>query len=159
MKLTWLKSSKGNSEIPLIIIVIIGAFFLAGGQYMFQGLTSTDDTSINPGSGSAPLPSSDWSIELEDTTCDSTSNLSKVTVVLHGPSAGYYTITIDSQVASTNVYTPSAQNNQTIELPLSNNLGFNTKPWIIKLFSGIIPVGTNTSTPQTQKDMEPTSCT
>lgn len=142
------KNSRGETDILVVIIIIIGAFLLIGGQFLFQKTKPT--TQRNPGgnSGSSKdtLPPA-WRIEqiTNGANCDSESQSSQVGIAFHGTAPGYYRIEIQNndvfqpvrtEGAIYNTFTPNANNVQANTLLLKNADGFNTKTWKIVLLRG-----------------------
>lgn len=131
-----LGSRKGGMEILILITIVIAGFFFAGGQSAFEMIYPDDEDLTPTTTPAAQQQQQEWAIELINVRCDSASQISNVSVGLHGPQNGYYTIFMDGVGVSTNEYTPSPQGDESVILPLPNTLGFNSKPWSISLYGG-----------------------
>lgn len=156
MKISF-KSQKGEMETLILIVIVVAAFVFVGGQSAFDMIYPDEDATPTPTPTQGSLNSkSDWSVEYIATTCDEVNQISNVSVGLHGSQAGYYTISVNGAIKSTQTFTPNSQNLMSIQLPLPNSMEFNTKQWVIELFSG----GSNGSggTSQVSKTMNPTNC-
>lgn len=167
---------KGASELYVVIVVIIGAFLLAGGTMVFQNIMSSDAFTggLSGGSPSGSSGSGTWSIVTVTNTCDNTNHIAHVSFALHGTAAGFYRIdikngstyapiTITDESGKANTYTPftpNSDNIQDIQLNLLNSDGYNTDPWRITLYQGGAPNGTDLpgGTQQAQQDMNATGC-
>lgn len=151
---SFLKSNKGGMELIVVVVVILAAFMFAGGESFLDGAIPSEE--ITPTPTVTNSSSNAWSIEYISTVCDATQHISNVSVGFHGPQTGYFTISIDGTVKSTNQYTPNVQNTEVVSLPLPNSMGFNTKSWSLELFSG----GTNMTggTSKATKTMDATNC-
>lgn len=142
--------SRGNSEIPIIIIVVLGAFFLAGGQYIFQGQVSSDKTAKTP--TIEDKVGDEWKITIGNKTCDAAAHKASVDISLFGPKTAKYAISIMKNGA----YTPllpgdyKTPPNQTDTRSLTNADGFDVNPWRVELVADNTFVATAAG--------EPTAC-
>ncbi|HMS22940.1 MAG TPA: hypothetical protein PKA38_04245 [Candidatus Levybacteria bacterium] len=167
-----LKSTKGEAEFLIIFVIIVGAFLLVGGQFLFQAENSKKNNG-NTNDTTAPQtpPENDWKIELpSDVQCDNANNTSNVSLAFHGTAPGYYKIEVKSGEVFTpitvnsniyNTFEPNQQNIQVNDLILSNTNGFNTKPWRATLYEGGTPSGNDLTggTLKAEKEFEKTNCT
>lgn len=164
----------------VIIIIIIGAFLLVGGQFLLKGpgifsvLPAPSDSGNNAGSGGGNPPVTGqpaWSIEVVNGkgSCDNTAHSYKIDVAFHGTAPGFYKIevkngsTYNPIYINNNIYntfTPNGQNVQANSLTLANSDGFNTNSWRIDLYEGGTLSGNNLTgvVSQIEKDMDKTSC-
>lgn len=149
-----MKSLTVESDVVIVGIIIIGAFFLIGGQFLLSGLGGfgiapfkDQETSTNPTPGSGDTNNSDWSIEqvLTKASCDNANNNSRVELAFKGTAPGFYRIDIKNGNSFQpvfinhtvyNEFKPNTQNIQVNDLTLTNADGFNTKPWRVVLFQG-----------------------
>lgn len=157
---------RGDSEIFVLVIVILGAFLLAGGQLLFQSNADSglSQPSANAGGGAAATPpaagaATDYIKVLSSNGCDNTNHQGNSSIGVTAPAAGYISFGLKDAGSPqfTKSYTPPSQS---MGLTLSNSDGFNTKPWQIQLFSGGTQNGTTWSggTIAASKDMDPTGC-
>lgn len=167
-------NSYGNIEVIIIVIVILGASVLVGGQYIFDslgvsprmqnfpfpGIGGTNPT--NPGGGdSKEVNTPGWEINFISSSCDTKAKAAFVNVTFLGTQNGYYAVAVEkngvlSQVFS-NDFAPPLEG---FELKLVNSDGFNTNNWQLQLYeggsldTGIYKGGTIKSS----KNMKPTEC-
>lgn len=125
--------SRGYTEVFVIIIVILGAFLLSGGQLLFQNNTNTFSTS-DPGSSSGA-----WSISYVSKGCAALGE--EIEITAKGPGTGYVAVELKNgstfQTVLSDEFKPGLTNISIwSSLPLEKSLGFNTNPWRIKLFKG-----------------------
>lgn len=159
MKKIFTHASRGDSDMIVVIVILVGAFLLVGGQFLLHGLGGFGIGPKGPGtpgdSGGSitptPAAAATWSIEQINgkSSCDSTTHDSKTEIALHGPEAGFYKfevkngdtyepVYIESEGSSNifNAFTPNTQFLQLLDLNLKAQDGFNTKPWRVLLFQG-----------------------
>ncbi len=156
--------NKGQIEFLLLAIVALGAFFMAGGQYIMNtlpkgGFDPTASSSATPAPGGTGTGSAEWKIDIAGTSsCDKPTRKAIVSVALSGKEKGYFGFGLKDQGQLTSEF--STLPTQIEELSLSADDNFNTKPWQIKLFSGGSGSGHSFSggTLQVTKDMDPTNC-
>ncbi|MBP6913315.1 MAG: hypothetical protein KBC00_01770 [Candidatus Levybacteria bacterium] len=166
-----LKTTRGEIEFLIIFIVIVGAFLLVGGQFLFQAENSKKNNGNANDTGSPQAtPSSSWRIELPSSVqCDSTNNTSNVTLAFHGTANGHYKIEIKNGEIFTpvtineniyNSFEPNQQNVQVNDLVLDNTDGFNTKSWQVILYEGGTASGNDLTggTIKAEKEFEKTNC-
>lgn len=163
--MSW-KNSRGGTDIFVLLVVILGAFFIAGGQMIFQKSTPETPQAGGANSGSTtPTPTSataDQSqiIEIITNLCDNTIHRGNITVAFHGTEKGYFSFGLKEAGAHQYTYEFSPVTLDHQELHVENVDGFNTKPWQIQLFSGGTKNGDVFSggTSVASKDMQPTGC-
>jgi hypothetical protein len=165
-----LKITKGEAEFIIIFVIIVGAFLLIGGQFLFQADNNKNSNANNTTSPKTP-PADSWKIELpSDVLCDNTNNTSNVSLAFHGTAQGYYKIEVKNGevftpvTLNTNTYNkfePNQQNIQVNDLVLDNTDGFNTKSWRAVLFEGGTLTGNDLTggTQRAEKEFEKTNCT
>ncbi len=159
MKISF-KSQKGGMETLILIMIVAAAFVFVGGQSAFDMIYPDEDVTPTPTPAPAAGANSQWSIDLINKSCDAANNLSNVSIGFHGPDKGYYEILVDGTSIQTNEYIPSSLGSESITLPLPDNLGFNIKPWKLRLFSGGSQTGSGFSggTQKAEKQFDPTNC-
>lgn len=167
------RSQKGDIEFLILIVVIIGAFTLAGGQYIFDTLPKGN---AKPTPTVIPLPTGGtggiggglnqevttpgWSIEIVSSICDSVKKESLVTFALRGTAGGYYSILLRTNGSTPYTYGFIDNELQVSSLNIKNTLGFNTNPWSVKLYEGGSESGGNFTggTLKVSKNMSATGC-
>lgn len=165
-------SSRGDTDMVVVLVILIGAFLLIGGQFFFQKPKPTNRSGGNPGGGGnsvVPLPA--WRIEIVANTgaCDNTKHEYNVDIAFHGPSSGFYKVEVLDGTSYVPVYinnsiynsfTPNEQHVQVNTMNLANSDGFNSKQWKVILYEGGTLSGNDLTgaTQQVKKDMDATDC-
>lgn len=172
-------NSRGGTEVYIILIVILGAFLLAGGQFILTNIVTppVEDPKGGPllgggGTGESASSSATWKIELVNgkVSCDTAVHKSLAQIAFYGTASGFYRIDVKRGngyqpiYISGNVYntfTPNTQNIQVNDLGLGNGDGFNTSEWRAVLFQGGSVSGTTLTggTQKAEKVFPPTACT
>jgi hypothetical protein len=169
------RSQKGDIEFLILAVIIIGAFVLVGGQYIFDTLPKNNilSPSITPGAGGDPggnnnngnpeeneVATPGWSIkEVASSNCDDEKNASLVNIEFTGTADGY------AKTKSNGNFPAFAHEfkkpKQSITFTLANEEGYGTNLWKIELFEGgsvSNKVGSG-GTVKASKNMQPTGCT
>lgn len=143
---------KGYSYLWLLIIVIIGAFFMAGGQFMFEDLNNLGITpSLAPAKGGVPqtptptIPNA-WSISVTPKGCSTTApNTAIVDLTISSPKNGYLLAEIIQNGVGQYVWSEAITQHPTetrLNNPFTKAQGFTSNAWRLSLFEG----GTQNST-------------
>lgn len=158
----------GGVEVFIVIIVVLIAFLLAGGEFLLGNAFPLPDSlgigggsSTPGGGGDGTSGGSQNSIVIQNKGC--IGPLSSTTVIVTNSNPGYISLEISNGAGGFAVVeTREFKNTPTsiYELKLPNELGFDKTPWRVRLFEG----GTNTNgdfTGGTEKASEngtPTNC-
>lgn len=168
------RSQKGDIEFLILAVVIIGAFVLVGGQYIFDTLpkneTENSETAPAPdegtgggsgGGGEDEVTTPGWSIEIVSSVCDDEKKESHISFALRGKEKGYYSVILNKDGATPYTYSFTDKELQVDTLKIKNSLGFNDNPWSIKLYEGGSESGGNFTggTLRSSKNMSATGCT
>lgn len=145
-------SSRGGSEVYIILIVILGAFLLAGGQFILTNIVTppVDTGAPNPllgggdgGDGSGSPSSTGWDIQFTKRSCEGTT--AHAQLVLSGPTKGYADIQFGDG-SSYYTYLQMGYNNPpTTVISLDLTGDYNTSPIRIILNSGGTFIVTDTT--------------
>lgn len=160
-------SQKGGSEIFIVVIVVLIAFLLAGGEFLLGNAFPLPDSlglGGPVGSGNPPgaTPSAQWDVTLEDSGCNTATGQANYTVGLFGPSRGYYTLS--ARTGATYIPILSEQftqiPNQSVRLELDSDDGFGANPWKVELFeiNPSSPESVTGGTLRASQDGQPTGC-
>ena len=157
-----MRRSRGDIEVIILVVIIIGAFLLAGGQYMMSALpwydnidNSANNNDSDAGVGDGESASTDWRINVITSTCDNVLHKANVRIELNGTQKGTY----DVSVQNGGTYIKKFSGDFTTiplhgkYLELYNSDGFDKNKWKIDLYE------TGSTTPKTTKEMNPTNCT
>lgn len=162
------RSQSGRTDIFIVIVVILIAILLAGGELFlgdFLPLPDSLSSSLGGGSGTpgdrGTDPAADWSIEIENKGCEAQENTSVATVT--GLAPGYISVEISNGAGGFAVIQTDSFTNLPVsvyELSLPNTLGFNTTPWRVRVFEGGTQNGNDFSggTEKAVKDASSTGC-
>lgn len=165
---------RGGTEIYIVVVVILIAFLMAGGEFLLGNAFPLPD-SLNPfqntpanggnggsgGNGGNSTNPTTWSVDLSNRGCSTGKNITTATVT--GTASGYISVEISNGAGGfAPVQTRAFTNLPTsvYELNLPNDLGFNTTAWRVQVFQG----GTNSNgnfsggTVQASKNGSPTGC-
>lgn len=137
---------KGYSYLWLLLIVIIGAFFFAGGQFITEDLNELGITpSPTPGIGlnGSPAPTtsaSDWNISVLNKGCsDATPTTAFIDITILNAKDGYIMAQITENGTDKYVWSEAVtiQPRETrLNNPFTKAEGFSTNPWKLILFEG-----------------------
>lgn len=162
-------SQRGGTEIFIVVIVVLIAFLLAGGEFLLgSAFPLPDSLGIGGGTGNpsgtpgGTNPSADWELTLEDRGCNTVSNQAVYTLGAFGPTRGYFTLSVKNGEEFTPILSElfSTPPNQSWTLELGNAQGFNKNPWKVELFD-VNPTSPETVTGgalKTSRDGSPTGC-
>lgn len=138
---------RGYSYLWLLAIIIIGAFFFAGGQFINEdleklGIPSPTPT-INPAIGGNPPgggTSTEWSISATSKGCSTTTPTTAIIdVVIKSPRDGYIMAEIINNGSPTYAWSDAVTVHPTatsLNNEFTKNAGFSTNQWRLSLFEG-----------------------
>ncbi len=153
---------KGYSYLWILIIIIIGSFFLAGGQFMFEDLNELGikpTPTLAPGlSGGNPAPPSEWSLDVK-ITCLPNNQTSAAFTVTAPTYHAFLIIQIKNDLGqyATNPVFSTVINSASENAPVKTlESGYSTREWQAILYEG------NAVDPSKQKaqllNQQPTGC-
>lgn len=160
-------NERGGAEVFIVVIVILIAFLLAGGEFLLgNAFPLPDSLGIGGGTpvGSAPgaSPSAQWEVTLEDGGCNATTGQALYTAGLFGPTRGYYTLSVRSGASYTPVLSELFTEipNQAVRFELDGDDGFRNNPWKVELFemNPISPESVTGGALKATADGQPTGC-
>lgn len=161
-----LNSSQGQSSIYIVIIIMVVIFavmFVGGTESLSSGNeaspvsitpSAADSGSASPAAGSSSpstttsptATTAPWTLDVAPGACENSNKggLKKVQVTISGNSKGYFAVSQlngeSYEVFGTAEFSPPTQN---YNVPLINDLKFNTRPWKITVFSSGSKNGVN----------------
>lgn len=164
---------KGYSYLWLLIIVIIGSFFMAGGQFMFEDLNNLGiEPSISPVKGAVPPgganpPPTEWKVLVQNTICTS-ATAADASITTQALANGYLVFQISNGTTFVNpqglngIYTfPVTAPGNTTNY---SNLGpaYRTNKWKLILYEGGTLTNGNltpgTGTERASLEVNPITC-
>lgn len=137
---------KGYSYIWLLLIIIIGAFFFAGGQFITEDLnelgvaaTPTPGIGLN-GSPAPTASSSEWNISILNKGCSATTpSTTLIDITITNAKDGYILAQVIENGTAKYAFSEAVTIQPTetrLNNPFSQALGFSTNPWKLTLFEG-----------------------
>lgn len=164
------------SEVIILLAIIVFSFYLAGGEYILKNVLSNPNPSSSGAEGDGseggtggqnptlPPNADGWKVELVDKGCDKDKKEAIYVANITGKTAGYMSVEVQGGDNSFATVTTKPFTNLPLsayDLRLPNDLGFNAKPWRVRVFEGGKEVDTNFSggTPKAVQNGAPTGCT
>jgi len=142
---------KGYSYLWLLIIIIIGSFFLAGGQFMFEDLNKLGietTPTLAPGQGviitstptPTPIATNNWALSVTNNGCSTTDpSIALMTLVIESPENGYLLAEILINNVPQYVWSEAVTihpRETRLNSEFSEADGFSTNPWRLSLYKG-----------------------